>query len=265
MTGPTVEPMCRPARHGRYWAPGEDEVIREHYGTLGGPARCAELLNGRSLSAVYARGHCLGIPGKRYAPARPGARKYTIEPWIDIEIRRVYEARPEHRGAVNELARRVGRPRWWVGQRALALELKVPRFKEPDWTPAELELLADLAHHLPAVIARKFRARGFRRSETAIVVMRKRQSLDLRDPDHFTAHQLARLMGVDAKTVARWIHEGGLPASRRGTERVAAQGGDAYWIGRRQLRSWIGRHAQLIDLRKVDRFWFLDLAFGGAG
>ncbi len=197
-------------------------------------------------------------------PARPGARKYTIEPWIDAEIRRVYEAKPEHRGVVNELARRVGRPRWWVGKRALVLELKAPRFKEPDWTARELELLSTFAHHQPSVIARKFKAHGFRRSETAIVVMRKRQALDLHDPDHFTAMQLAGLLGVDGKTVTRWIFHEGLPAGRRGTVRTPQQGGDMHWIERKQLRVWMGRHAQLIDLRKVDRFWFLDLAFGSA-
>lgn len=246
--------------HRYYWSTAEDRVLREHYGSSGGPARCAELL-GRSLSAVYSHAQTLGLRGTRYAPVRPGARKYEATPAIDAEIRRVYQE-PPRRNAVKELAARVGRPRWWVSKRALALGLSVPRFKEPDWSAKELELLRALAHHTPPVIARKFRASGFRRSETAIVVKRKRLALDLRDSDHFTAAQLAGLMGVNGTTVAGWIRREGVPATRRGTRRVAAQGGDAHWIARRDLRAWIARHAQLVDLRKVDRFWFLDLAFG---
>jgi hypothetical protein len=249
-------------RHRYFWGTDEERVLREHYGSPGGPAHCAELL-GRSIHAVYERAQRLGLRGVRHVFERPAARRYNIEPWIDAEIRRVF-LDPPYRNAVKELAARVGRPRWWVSKRALALGLNYPRFKEPAWSAAEIELLRRLAHYVPREIMRKFRASGFSRSETAIVIKRKRLDLDLRDPDHFTAGQLARLMGVDPTTVLRWIEREGLAASRRGTQRVAAQGGDMHWIARRDLRAWIARHAQLVDLRKVDRFWFIDLAFGAA-
>lgn len=254
------EPSLALRRHRYYWSTAEERTLREHYGTPGGPARCAELL-GRSLGSVYTHARSLGLRAVRYVPARFGARRYSVEPWIDAEIRRIY-LEPPRAGAISELAGRIGRPRWWIAKRAIALGLSAPRFKELPWSAAEIELLRRLAHHIPAVIARKFRAAGFKRTATAIVVKRKRLDLDLRDPNHYTATQLAGLMGVDAKTVTRWIKCEGLRASRRGTRRVAAQGGDMYWIARRDLRGWIARHAQLIDLRKVDRFWFLDLAFG---
>ena len=70
------------------------------------------------------------------------------------------------------------------------------------------------------------------------------------------------MFGVDGKTVTRWIACEDLPARRRGTARTAAQGGDEWEIERRKLRAWIRDHAQLVDLRKVDRYWFIDLAFG---
>lgn len=241
-----------------FWRRAEDAILRENYASPGGPRACLAQLPERSLSSVYARARLLGLRGVHHVPERAGTRKYTRDPLIDGEIRRVYTEAPT-RGAVNALARRVMRPRHWVSNRAEVLGLIVPRFKEPPWSTAEHGLLRTLAHHLPPTIARKFRERGFHRSATAIVVMRKRQALDLRDPDHYAAHQLAGLMGVDGKTVTRWIFEEGLPAARRGTRRVAAQGGDSHWIGRKSLRTWIASHAQLIDLRKVDRFWFIDL------
>src|SRR3546814_1003769 len=78
----------------------------------------------------------------------------------------------------------------------------------------------------PGAIAAILRRRGFQRTVTAVVVKTKRLALDRTDVDHFTATALAGVMGVDAKTVTRWIEVAGLKAERRGTDRTAAQGGE---------------------------------------
>lgn len=256
----TALPVERARRY--FWTTGEDRVLRELYGTPGGPALVAQR-TGRALQAVYARARVLGLRGVRYIPQGARSRRYAAEPWMDEEIRRVYQERPQ-RGAILALAARLMRPRHWVLNRARVLGLAVARVKEPEWTREEEDLLRRLAHHRPEVIAQKFRRSGYRRTATAIAVKRKRLALDIRDPDRWTATQLAHLMGVDAKTVCRWIAREGLPAARRGTARTPAQGGDMWQIERTGLRRWIASHAQLVDLRKVDRFWFLDLAFGRA-
>lgn len=107
-------------------------------------------------------------------------------------------------------------------------------------------------------------AAGFRRSETAIVVHRRRIGLSSKDPDHHTANDLAKCLGVDPSTVANWITRGWLPATKRGTERTPQQGGDQWWIHRSAVRRFIVDHAAVVDLRKVDRFWFIDLLAGPA-
>lgn len=71
-------------------------------------------------------------------------------------------------------------------------------------------------------------------------------------------------MGVDAKVVTGWITKGWLKAQRRGTDRTEAQGGDQWWIHRRDVRTFIIQNAAAVDLRKiVDKEWFVDLLANG--
>ena len=113
---------------------------------------------------------------------------------------------------------------------------------------------------------RILRKAGYVRSATAVHVKRKRLKLGVAEERRaaglYSAHELAELLGVDPKTVTRWIAQEGLPARRRGTARTARQGADEWEIPITKLGPWIRDHAQLLDLRKVDRFWFIDLAFG---
>lgn len=254
-------PHAGPVLRARAWTTVEERVLRETYGMPGGPRIAAEKI-GRNIYAIYAHARKLGLRGVRYVPERRNGRRYSIEPWIDREIERAYQS--PRRGAIAELAARVMRPRGWLKSRALALGIAVARIKEPPWSAEEIALLERLAHHRIETIAQKFRDAGFRRTPTAIAVKRKRLKLSIQDPDHYTACQLAALMGVDVKVVTRWIAREGLRASRRGTLRTAQQGGDMWWIARSDLLRWMRDHAQLIDLRKVDRYWFLDLVLGGA-
>jgi excisionase family DNA binding protein len=118
------------------------------------------------------------------------------------------------------------------------------------------------------VIRRKMAVKGFRRSTTAIAVKVKREGINLRMSRDlagiYSATSAAKLLGVDAKTIQRWIQAEGLPASRAGTARTAVQGGDEWRIKAKDLRRWIGEHARLVDVRKVSRDWFIDLLLGKA-
>jgi hypothetical protein len=49
----------------------------------------------------------------------------------------------------------------------------------------------------------------------------------------------------------------------RGTARVAEQGGDEYRIAARDVRRFVIANAAAIDLRKVEKFWFIELLAGG--
>lgn len=237
----------------RFWTGREEKLLRQHYPQGGVPA-CLEVLPGRSASAIYNRAGQLGL-------RRPGAdgrvvprQRWHASPPIDAVIRRTYQSVPS-KGDIAACAKAVGRPRWWVSKRARELGLVVPRFKAPAWTDAETELVRELAHKQPASIQRSLKHRGYHRSETAILVKLKRLGADRTDPNAMNANQLAECLGVDRKTVGRWIEQGWLKATRR-----QHSDRDDYWrIKRKDVRRFIIENTAQVDLRKVDRFWFVDL------
>jgi hypothetical protein len=252
----SLTPVTSAVRKHPFWTTREEKVLREHYPT-GGVAACLPLLPRRSMGAIHqhAKVMDLNAPGNEFKRER-----WATSEAIDNVIRR-YWLKP-YKGFRADCAHVVGRPGWWVSGRAAKLGLTAPRFKEPAWSEVELEIVGANAHRALSTIQRALARAGFTRTETAIAVKLKRMGPGSRiDLDHYTAHQLAKLMGVDGKTVTSWIARGLLKAGRRGTDRVAIQGGDHYWIHRRDIRAFVKDNAATVDLRKVDRFWFIDLAF----
>lgn len=247
------------------WTTAEDRALRELW-QVGGYEAVRQYLPKRTYSAIVTRASTLRVKAPAHVRYKP--RKYTTNEHIDRVIRDGYLAATGDKAEIRRLAERVGRPRWWVSRRALDLGLRQATKKEPPWTDAELELLESLAHHSVEVIRRKMAAKGFRRSATAIAVKVKREGIGLREARElagiYSATSCARLLGVDAKTITRWIEVEGLPATKAGTARVDIQGGDEWRIKARALRTWIGDHAARIDLRKVHRDWFIDLMMGRA-
>jgi hypothetical protein len=255
-------PCDGPMRSGtkRFWTGREELILRNTYPAKGLPG-CIAALPGRSATSIYQRAGKLGLISPRTNPSVPRERWATSDA-IDAVIRRAYHTTPT-KGDIQRVARTVGRPRWWVSKRASKLGLVTPRFKASPWTEAECELIAGMAHRHPATIRRALARAGFDRTETAISVQLKRLGASTEDPDHFTARGLATVMGVDSKMVTTWILKGWLKAKRRGTDRVAAQGGDEWWIHQRDVRAFVIDNVAAVDLRKIDKFWFVDLLAGG--
>jgi hypothetical protein len=244
---------------GKYhWTNKEVAVVKEHYAS-GGTKVCLPLLPGRSKGSISQQARKLGLMYGDNVP-RP-RQKWVSSDEIDRRIVECYRMRTE-KAAVKRLAVSLGRPYWWVKKRASLLGVAQPVLtdnKEPEWSAAEMELLESNACKTPDVIARIFRVHGFKRTATAIVVKRKRLRCDTVDIDHYTATQLAGEFGVDIKVVTRWIERGWLKAGRRGTERKAGQGGDMWWIKRRAVRDFVVESIGIIDIRKVDKVWLVDL------
>lgn len=250
----------------RFWTVAEIKRLREHYPS-GGVEACMPHLPGRSASAIYNRAKAEGLRSENIKNHNFREKRWATDEHIDALIVRTYQSKPD-KHAVKRLAQTVNRPRWWVSKRAMKLGLTVPRFKEPEWTAEEIEFICARAHMDPQATSRRMKKHGWHRSPTSIVVKLKRlgqpRGRDA-DPDHCTASHLARLFGFDAKTVLGWIAKGWLKAEKRGTARTERQGGDEWWIHRRNVRAFVIQNASMVDLRKVDRVWFIDmLANGGA-
>lgn len=187
--------------------------------------------------------------------------KYVITPEIHEKIGRVYQEMTGN-NEVNELAARIGYPRHKITRYAIQQGWLATQKKEPDWTEAELKILEHLSYLSPEGIQKRLKKAGYSRSVTGIVLKRKRMRF-LQNLNGQSMTQLAECFGVDGKTVQRWLLKGWLQAKRRGTNRTELQGGDAWYIKEKDVKNFIIENPELIDLRKVDKFWFIDVVANG--
>lgn len=246
-----------PGKHNdRYWTEAEDEIIRKYYPAGGYAACAAHLPPHRSRLSVYQRTNVLGV--KRNAGERALTVKLPDD--IDDKLREFYrDGDGKKRGECNDFADSLGLPRWKVTHRAIKLGLVMPHKKEPPWTAAELALMPKLPLHDVEKSARIMRQHGFARSPTAIMVKAKRLNLSRRYRETLSATAVGRILGVDAKTVTREILQGDLKAEKRETQRRIQQGGDPWSITPANLRRYILDNLARIDLRKVDKFAFVQI------
>ena len=189
------------------------------------------------------------------------SRKKSIYPEITPEmaeqIHRLYLS-PTGSGEVKALAEKLRIPRWKLTRYARN-QGWLPTYKgSAHWSQEEIDILDRYAYLSPPRIQVRLRQAGFRRSETSIVIKRKRMNL-MANLDGQTCSSLSKCFGVNQKTVAYWIGKGWLKARRRGSARTPEQGGDIYYIVDRAVRKFVKDHPHLVDLRKVDKEWFIDL------
>jgi len=182
---------------------------------------------------------------------------WPITPEMSLEIREVYRTKGCN-GEVRALAKKLKLPRWKITHHAIKQGWIAKKRKDPDWTEKELKILEHNAHKTPENIHLWLKKAGFDRSITGIVLKRKRMRF-LKNLKGQTATSLAECFGVDIKCVTRWIGLGYLQAKRRGTDRTERQGGDMWFIKDRAVRSFIVNYLDEIDIRKVDKYWFVDM------
>jgi len=185
---------------------------------------------------------------------------------MDDQIRQIYLTEVgikavAHKGPVRDLALKFGLPRWRVSRRARDLGLLPVQRKEPDWSVRELKILHSSAHLTLDRIQIHLKKAGYRRTCPGIYLKRRRMRF-LQNLNGHSATSVAMCFGVDIKCVTRWIQKGWLQAKRRGTNRTAIQGGDHWWIKNKWIRDFIISSVEVIDIRKVDKYWLIDLLAG---
>lgn len=188
-------------------------------------------------------------------------RKYSPSPTIDACIADAYRRqRQGDRRAVKLTSAKLGWPPHAVSKRAS--ELGLVRIKERAWSPDEERIIFRFGHLPYSGIQRKLSQAGFARSRAAIAVKATRLRIKS-NLEGYSATSLAAAFGVDSHKVLGWMGHGLLEGSRRGTRRRPEQGGDTWWIPRDQVKRFIMRCPEEIDLARVEKFWFLDLITDG--
>jgi len=191
--------------------------------------------------------------------------KYPVSPEIDSQIIEIYQNRvgmepTRMNGPVAELAQKTGIPRWKITRRAAQLGL-IQRSTRASlyWLDEELAILRANAHFSILTIQRKLREAGFSRSETAVKVKLTRMGGSSLVDGHYSALAAAEKFGVDARMVVRWIELGFLPAQHKGSKRTQQQGGDEWVIAQQDLRRFIIDMVGIVDFRKINKFWVVEL------
>ena len=218
---------------------------------------CREKLTGRSVPAIYGRANTLGVTS---AKMKGGPRRrHPCSAELDAKIREAWPTLAD-KGATQRFADAIGVERWIVSRRAAAMGLtKAHRRKEPNWSAAENALMARVPLYDPAKASEIFNEHGFRRSATAIAVHAKRIGLSRRRSDVLSATSAATILGVDIKWITARCINGSLAGAKRGTQRLVQQGGDTWSIAPDALRRFVIDRLEEVDIRKVDKFAFVDL------
>lgn len=261
---PRLSPKYDPKapKHARYWRPEEDAVLRAHYAS-DGVSVCMVKLPRRTMSAIYGRAFGLGLH-KPHTNGRGKRRTPELTPELEQKIREAWPTLAS-RSATADLAIKLGVERWWLSKAMAQLGLSMPgRTKEPAWSDAENELMKTAPLHDPVACSRIFRARGFSRTPTAIMVRAKRLNISRRFKGGLTAGQASKILGVDTKYFTTRCISGDIKAERRGSKRLPQQGGDAWVITPAVLRQWVLDNLANVDIRKVDKFEFVELLVGDA-
>lgn len=250
-----TEPRVAGKRHERFWTDPEIAIVKEHYPN-GGAAAVLARLPKRSLLSVYVQAQKLGLAAER-------VERIIAPEGFDDKLRAFYQNDDgRKKGELNAFADQNGLPRWWVSKRARNLGLVIPHKKEPPWTARETELMKQVPLHDPDRCAEIFRENGFSRSPTAIMVRAKRLDLSRRYRDTMSATAVSKILGIDSKGVTAECISGRLKAEKRPTRRLSQQGGDPWSITPSNLRAYIIEHLEKVDLRKVDKFAFVQIVAG---
>jgi len=185
--------------------------------------------------------------------------KYIFTPEMDKEILYTYSINTDSRPRVINLAKKFNMPRWALYQRALKIGAVTSSHQKKKREKDEVSILKQYARYEPQTIRKKLQKAGFQRSIASIVLKRKRMRL-LSNLEGVSACLCAEFLGVDLHWVLNHINTGSLTAEVIRRDR---EGKANYHIREKDLRKFIINNPALIDLRKVEKYYFIELVANG--
>jgi hypothetical protein len=185
--------------------------------------------------------------------------KYIFTPEMDKELHHTYRINTDSKPRLQNLAKKFNMPRWALYQRALKIGAVTSSHQKKPWEDKEIKILEKYARYAPLTIKKKLEKAGFQRSMASIVLKRKRMKL-LSNLEGMSACLCAEFLGIDLHWVLNYIRQGLLKAEIIRHDR---QGKANYFIREKDLRRFIINNPDLIDLRKVEKFYFIELVANG--
>jgi hypothetical protein len=262
---PSIETPVGPGEgfvgRGPRWSVDELRVLRERYPT-GGALACLPFLPARHENTIRAKANKLGI--RHHAQY---ARQAPSDDLLDAAIRKLYAKGKPAPGAMAKLCARYNRPRQWVRSRAIKLGA-ITHIRGRNWTADEDAILRELAGFGPRKMQKALVKAGFTdRTEPAIAERCRRvhaiSNRVERDPDLYSANDVAGLLGEDDHRILGWLNRGAL---RGRAERDPVTGRVTRWnVTRKDLREWMIRHPQEWLPARCDRYWLVEILAGRVG
>jgi hypothetical protein len=180
-------------------------------------------------------------------------RKYFLDKPTENLIQALYDGSSKR---LDELEEKLpGIPRWKIMKWASEMGLAARR--EPLWEASEIDYLeGQMPQQSVGSIARHL-------GRTKAAVQEKAKMLGLNKcSEGYTISALSQGLGCQENKVRRWIENGWISGKRRGSERAGIQGD--FWLFRdSDVVKFVRNHPQEIDLRRVDKYWFIDLLLTG--
>lgn len=189
-------------------------------------------------------------------------KRPRIWPIIDIpmhhKIKKLYQTKTGRSGEVEAFAKANGFPKWKIVRYAQTKAWVATGKKEPIWSKEEKALLRNNAQHGEEYILKVLKKAGFSRSIVGIGLKRRRMRYHL-NLEGQTANMLSECFGVDRHRITKWIKEGLLKATRR----EQGQGkNNSFFIKDRDIKKFIVNNVNEIDIRVVDKYWFIEILAG---
>lgn len=178
---------------------------------------------------------------------------------MDKELLYTYSINTGSKPLLINLAAKFNMPRWALYQRALKIGAVQSSHQKKPWEDEEIRILEKYACYEPQTIRKRLEKARYQRSIASIVLKRKRMRL-LSNLGGMSACLCAEFLGVDLHWVLIHIRKGILKAEILRCDR---QGKANYYIREEDLRKFIINNPTLIDLRKVEKYYFIELVANG--
>jgi hypothetical protein len=178
---------------------------------------------------------------------------------MDKELLYTYRINTDCKPRLINHARKFNMPRWALYQRALKIGAVQSCHQKRKWEDKEVKILKKNARYAPLTIKKQLERAGFKRSIESIVLKRKRMRL-LSNLERMSACLCAEFFGVDLHWILNQIRSGLLKAE---VIRHDREGKTNYFIREEELRNFIITHPALVDLRTVEKYYFIELVVNG--
>lgn len=191
--------------------------------------------------------------GARRAVPGGNPQKYTLDERGRRLIEDCYDGSRER---ANELAQ-------WLGVTPSAIkkwaqQLGVSRNSDPRWTQEEMDYLEKNLFKMSS----KDIAKHLGRTVIAVRAKTNRLSLYRTHIDGYTKADLALGLGIrDHHKIEKWIERGWIKGKKLPISEYATR--QPWLFTAKAIRDFIIAHPEEIDLRRVEKIWFIDIMAGG--